>query len=502
MEILFLSHWLPFPPNRGDKIRSHAWFTELARKHRIHLGAFYDDENDRAHLETVRSLAGGQCFFQPISQFGKLRGGISALLRGKPISVGYFGSDAFARWVATMLRTKPIDAVLLFSSSMAPYLLGSDSFPRSRVVLDMVDVDSDKWRQYADRETALKSWIYRREARTLSRLEREAASSFGATILVSGNEMSHLLDAGEIPPDRIHVVGNGVDLKKFASGPFASPFATGEIPIVMTGRMDYRANVDGARWFIENVLPRVRDRIHRAKFYVVGADPSGPLARLHDSGVVVTGSVDDVRPYIQHASVIVAPLRIARGLQNKVLEAFAMEKPVVATSHAARALAVERGRELWIEDEPWGLRVPSARRSRDASVTGSHGTRASMWKESTNGVTSAIWSRQFSGARDLIAHLVKPVLWRTFRQCRRLPQERRNDRRGRAYRGSRYGLCAAVGCEPLGIIRSPCRHWLSVSGPDPGCGERLVDLSRLFPLLPDPADRRLAYLGAATGNWG
>jgi glycosyltransferase involved in cell wall biosynthesis len=138
----------------------------------------------------------------------------------------------------------------------------------------------------------------------------------------------------------------------FAPGNFRNPFPAGEIPIVMTGRMDYRPNIDGAEWFYREILPLVAKELPRAKFYVVGAKPSKSLRALVGPNLVVTGQVEDVRPYLQHAAAVVAPLRIARGLQNKVLEAMAMAKPVVATQEATRALAVESGTQLWIEDTP------------------------------------------------------------------------------------------------------------------------------------------------------
>jgi glycosyltransferase involved in cell wall biosynthesis len=151
---------------------------------------------------------------------------------------------------------------------------------------------------------------------------------------------------------RISALSNGVDSEYFAPGIFHNPFPDGEVPIVMTGRMDYRANVDGAQWFLRDVMPLVAKELPLARFYVVGANPAPALRALSGSNIVVTGQVADVRPYLQHAAAVVAPLRIARGVQNKVLEAMAMVKPVVATRAATRALAVVSGVHVWIEDEP------------------------------------------------------------------------------------------------------------------------------------------------------
>lgn len=355
MDLLFLSHRLPYPPNRGDKIRSHAWFRHLSQKHRVHLACFVDDAADLAHLETVRSIAGGECFFAPIPRLNRIISGIKALWSGQPISTSYFGSQALTNWVRHTTKTSPIAGAVVFSSSMAPYLLDQTSLDPARALFDMVDVDSDKWRQFAEHARWPMRWIYQREEETLLELERRAASTFGATVLVSPHEVQHFQSLGGVPANRVHAIGNGVDTDLFAPGPFDSPFQANEIPIVMTGRMDYRPNIDGALWFVDEVLPRVRERIAHARFYIVGANPVPRLTVLRRPDVVVTGQVADVRPYLQHAAAVVAPLKITRGLQNKVLEAFSMEKPVVATSGAVQALSVERGSEAWVEDEAWGF---------------------------------------------------------------------------------------------------------------------------------------------------
>jgi sugar transferase (PEP-CTERM/EpsH1 system associated) len=184
-------------------------------------------------------------------------------------------------------------------------------------------------------------------------LERAAAAHFGATLLVSPYEAQTFERLAPESVGRIHSVANGVDFSFFSSDHnFPNPFPDGEIPLVMTGAMDYRPNVDGALWFAKSVMPLVTARLPNARFYAVGAKPARELADARLRNVVVTGRVADVRPYIAHAAASVAPLRIARGVQNKVLEAMAHEKPVVATSAASRALAAIPGKDFWLADEP------------------------------------------------------------------------------------------------------------------------------------------------------
>jgi sugar transferase (PEP-CTERM/EpsH1 system associated) len=355
MEILFLCHRIPYPPDKGDKIRSHALLKHLAKRHRVHLACFVDDPADMAHTETVRQLAGGECIFVPLGSAGKFLSAAKAILSGQPITTAWFGSRSINQWVSALVRARKIDRAFVFSSAMAPYVLDSDKLDPQDAILDLVDIDSDKWRQYAAHLHGARRWVYRREAEKLFALERTGARRFGATLLVSPYEAESFAAMVPEASTRIYPLANGVNSEYFAPGKFRSPFAGGEIPVVMTGRMDYRPNVDGAEWFFQEVMPLLEKDLPQARFYVVGANPPASLSALAGPKMVVTGQVDDVRPYLQHAETIVAPLRIARGVQNKVLEAMAMAKPVVATQAATRALGVTSGVHLWIEDSPSGF---------------------------------------------------------------------------------------------------------------------------------------------------
>lgn len=352
MEILFLCHRIPFPPNKGDKIRSHALLTHLAERHRVHLACFVDEPADFAYAEDVRRIAGGECLFVPLKPATKYARALKALFTGEPITTAYFGSPVIQRWANALLAARPIEGAVVFSSAMAPYLLAAPGFDAARAVLDLVDVDSDKWRQYAAAAKGPERWIFGREATTLLRLERNAARRYGATLLVSPFEAQSFARMAPESDGRIFAVANGVDLAKFTPGHLPNPFSPDEIPIVMTGRMDYRPNADGARWFIEAIMPRIAEELPNSRFYAVGSHPPAALRALQSPNVVVTGHTADVRPYVEHAAVSVAPLRIARGVQNKVLEAMAMGKPVVATPEATRALGVMPGVDLWVESEP------------------------------------------------------------------------------------------------------------------------------------------------------
>ena len=352
MNILFLCHRIPFPPNKGEKIRAYHMLVHLAKEHTVHLGAFVDDPVDMRHAEALRHMIGGECLLLPLGPTARIKMA-AAMARGTPLSASYFASGRLVRWVDHILRKHNIDRAIVYSTAMAPYLLARRDFDPKRVIFDMVDVDSDKWRQYANAAAGLRAWIYRREMRTLLALERKAALAFAATLLVSRHEAETFAQLAPGSNERLYGVPNGVDLKFFTpNGVYANPFGATEIPIVMTGTMDYRPNIEGAIWFTRSVLPLIRAVRPAVRFYMVGARPSASVKSLAASDVVITGKVDDVRPYLAHAGAVVAPLKLARGLQNKVLEGMAMARPVIATSPAARALDVSSGTELWIVDEP------------------------------------------------------------------------------------------------------------------------------------------------------
>lgn len=351
MEILFLCHRIPYPPNKGDKIRSHALLVHLAKRHRVHVGCFVDDPSDMKYCATVRAIAGGECAFVPLSRLHKWVGAAKAVSTCEPITISSLHSGILRSWVNEQLRTRQIGAAVVFSSGMVPYVLQQSVLPASHAILDMVDIDSDKWRQYSELTSGAQKWLFRREAKLLERVERSAARQFAATVFVSEYEARSFAEIAPESRSRIVAIPNGVDLSRFAPGEFPNPFGADEVPVVMTGRMDYRPNVDGVNWFAREVLPLVKKQLPAVRFHAVGAYPPHSWSS-ESSSIVVADSVPDVRPYIQHAAAVVAPLRIARGIQNKVLEAMAMEKPVVATIEATRALGVTAGKDILVENDP------------------------------------------------------------------------------------------------------------------------------------------------------
>lgn len=343
-EILFLAHRIPFPPDRGDKIRSFHELKHLAALGRVHLACFADDEADAAHLAGLREALGGALgeAHVEVRRTGRAAAGARALLEGKPVSLTLFDSGHLRGFVARILAERPISAIFAFSGQMAQFVPAET---RARFVMDFGDVDSAKFEAYG-RESGAMAAIHRREGVRLAAFERAVAARADVSLFVSDAEAALFRSRSGLASADIRALQNGVDLDFYdPAGPFPKVDEPGPL-IVFTGQMDYAPNVDAVRWFAAEVLPRLPD----GRFAIVGRNPPESVRRLSGERVVVTGSVPDVRTWLASADVVVAPLRIARGIQNKVLEAMAMARPVVATPAAFEGIEAEPGRHLLVAD--------------------------------------------------------------------------------------------------------------------------------------------------------
>jgi len=341
--LLFLVHRIPFPPNKGDKIRSYHLLRHLARRHEVHVGTFVDAADDMAHVPELARFAASHHVEPLDARTARLRS-VRAFLTGEALTLPYYRSAALQRWVQRTVSEHGIRKAVVFSGAMAQYVRGLDL----HVVLDFVDVDSAKWSQYADHHRWPSSFVYRREGERLLSFERNAAAGSASSVFVTRAEADLFEQLAPECKGRVRVIEMGVDTQYFCPDvQRRSPFAAGESAVVFTGAMDYWPNIDAAVWFAREVMPKVRSVRPDARFYAVGMRPAAAVSRLaEETGAVVTGKVDDVRPYLQHAAVVVAPLRVARGIQSKVLEAMAMARPVVTTPAAGRSIRGLSGREF------------------------------------------------------------------------------------------------------------------------------------------------------------
>ncbi len=347
--IFFLVHRIPYPPDKGDKIRSWRILKMLAEHHQVHLGYFIDDPEDHAHIAFLEECVASQKTIEITPKWRTL-GSAHGFLTGEALSVAYYRSCGMQKWVDRLISQEKVDLAVLFSSSMARFLLPHAA--KVPVIMDFVDMDSDKWAQYAQSKSWPMSAVYRREAKKLQSYEAKVAAAARASIFVTAEEAA--LFNSRVPADasKVHSINNGVDTGFFDPGrPYENPYRAGQPVAVFTGAMDYWANVDAALWFAQEVWGQVRRQRPDAVFYIVGGKPSSEVKALDGKdGIRVTGRVADVRPYIAHSSVVVAPLRIARGIQNKVLEGMAMAKPVITTPQGFEGIAATPGKDLMVED--------------------------------------------------------------------------------------------------------------------------------------------------------
>lgn len=342
--LLYLVHRIPFPPNKGDKVRSYHLLRQLAKRYRVFLGTFVDHDDDWQHVAKLREWC-EEVHVEGISPRLAKLASLRGLLTGEALTLPYYRNAAMQRWVAQTAFRHDIRRVVVFSSSMAPYAL---SLPEVKPVVDFVDVDSAKWTRYADDHSGPVAWLYRREGRFLAEFERAVACRASVSVLVSEAEAALFRQVAPEYADRIHAISNGVNAEFFSpQNAFSSPYAAEAEVVAFTGAMDYWPNVDAALWFANEIWPVIRAHRPATRFYVVGMNPAPELRALDgQNGIVVTGTVPDVRPYIQHARVVVAPLRVARGVQNKILEAMAMGRPVVASETCAAGIHADFGEEL------------------------------------------------------------------------------------------------------------------------------------------------------------
>lgn len=343
--VLYLVHRIPYPPNKGDKVRSFNILRQLARHRRVFLGTFVDHPDDRQHIGTLSEWCEDVCAIALDPRLGRIKS-LRGLLTGEALSVPYYRNAALAHWVQRTVARHGVDQAVAFSGPMAQYL---DVPGLQRRIVDFCDVDSVKWTQYAADRRWPMSWLYRREGERLLAFEREAARSSDASLFVTEAEAALFTRAAPEAAACTRVMQNGVDADFFSPDPLpANPYPAGGPVLLFTGAMDYWPNIDAVSWFAADILPAIRARQPDARFWIVGMNPAPAVQALAGEGVVVTGTVPDVRPYLAHADVVVAPLRIARGIQNKVLEAMAMARPVVVSSAPAVGLVAESGRQCEI----------------------------------------------------------------------------------------------------------------------------------------------------------
>jgi sugar transferase (PEP-CTERM/EpsH1 system associated) len=400
-EILFLSHRIPFPPNRGDKIRSHHLLRRLARLAPVHVGTFADSGEDAAQDVELASIA---CTYRLIPRTKPLIiSAVQSVLSGRAVGLHAFYDDALSDYVRTTLQDRPIGTIVIFSGQMGQYI---PSEFEGRVVADFVDVDSVKFEQYARQRRGLAKWVYSREARLLRDEEARIARRAAVSLLISAEEAA-LFSSRLTPEERaetdIRVLRNGIDSDFFDPAGILPEPALEALPgprLIFTGQMDYPPNVAAAARAAERIMPVVLKSCPAASFHIVGRNPADRVKRLHGiNGTRVWGAVDDIRPWLKGADIALTPLEIGRGVQNKVLEAMAMSLPTVLTPAAATGIPATDKTDFLVADKDADLASLVSDLAADPDLARSIGRSARVFV-----VDRFSWSKALADLPEIIDH--------------------------------------------------------------------------------------------------
>ncbi len=371
--LFFIAHRLPYPPNKGDKLRAYHILKHLRRYFaETYLFTHLDEARDLGVVDQLDlPLAGLFYEYAPASK-RKLRC-LKGLFKGS-LSVAYFYASSLQRKFNRLLKERPPDVIFCSCAPAAEYVFRAPEI-RARLFLDFMDVDSEKWAAYAQKTGFPYHLVYALEARRLRAYEARIVQRFERVFLVSANE-AELFRRKVLNSSKITVVENGVDLSFF--NPHHQSSLSKEGPaVVFTGAMDYPPNAEAVTWFAQNCWPAVKKRCPGARFYVVGKDPLPEVKALHrKDDIIVTGFVPDARDYLALADVCIAPLQLARGVQNKILEAAAMGRAIVATPQAAEGINLKEREEIFIARTPEEFANYTALLLRDQNLARSLGERA------------------------------------------------------------------------------------------------------------------------------
>jgi sugar transferase (PEP-CTERM/EpsH1 system associated) len=326
MRVLFLTHRVPYAPNRGDRLRALQIVRSLAAHADLELVSLAHDRRELAQAASLEAFGIRVTAIQ-VPRLANLASGALQLAGNRPLTHALLDAPELSRTLADIVKQRPPDVVLAYCSGMARFALEPPlaAFP---LVVDLVDVDSQKWLALSRSARWPKRWIYQREARSLAEFERRIAGTASATFVVNERERDMMLRVA--PNCNVRVMQVGVEREPLwpATPPEERPH------VVFCGVMNYQPNVDAMLWFCRSVWPVVRAQRPDARFSIVGSDPAAAVRRLHspELGIEVTGTVEDVRPYLWASAVAIAPLLTARGVQTKVLQAVAAGLPSVVTT--------------------------------------------------------------------------------------------------------------------------------------------------------------------------
>lgn len=353
MKTLYLSQRIPYPPNKGEKIRTfHQIKYLLENDHDIFLCCPYASDDELNFFEQFTDQYGVQ------TQQRKLGPSyyryLSGIFSHKPLSVSNFYNRKLQEIIDHLISTESFQNIICSCSSMAEYIFNSSTFYRleikPKLIMDFMDLDSDKWRQYSDSSSFPLKWVYQRESNLLSRYEQKIYHFFDICFFISPAEVDLFCQNTECTEKPL-AIGIGIDDEVFS--PASQPPENDDPVFIFTGVMDYKPNIESVIWFAHHVWPKIINKYPESRFIIAGMSPvKSVLALTKIQGIEVTGFVDDILPYYHQSDFFVAPLRIARGVQIKILQAFSCGLPVIATSMGAEGINYTDTENILIADTP------------------------------------------------------------------------------------------------------------------------------------------------------
>lgn len=365
MKILFIAQRIPYPANKGEKIRSFNQAKYLADLgHAIHVIAPIEHANEITDCEQLAQLTNFSCDYVQLSP--KPLRLLTGLIKNESLTVANFYSNQLQNKIDTAINNTAFDAILCTSSAVAKYIFNSQALnalaKKPKLLLDYMDLDSDKWQQYASKSGAPMKWVYQREAKLIATYERKVQQAFDATFFIADaevalfkehtrNYLSTMNTPSEYSMNNVYTLGNGMNTEEFY--PATTPVQNPEPVFIFTGVMDYKPNVDAVVWFVENCWPAILKEFPDAEFIIAGMNPNSAVMNLQQySGITITGFVDEILPFYHKADYFVAPFRLARGVQNKILQAFACGLPVISTPMGAEGIECNNDEHILLADTP------------------------------------------------------------------------------------------------------------------------------------------------------
>jgi polysaccharide biosynthesis protein PslH len=342
VRILCLASRLPYPPNRGDRLRAFHFIEHLSQEHELVLLSFIAHEREREHIPALREYC-QDVRVVPMSPRRSVTSVAGNFWRREPLQVLYYRSKAMRQLVAEVMAARPFQAAYVHLFRMAPYVA---SYPDLYRIVDLTDVISKEIGLSLPYRGLASRLVYRLEGPRIAHYEHWVAQYFEETWLISGADLEILV--ASCPEANIQVVPNGVDTDYFR------PTGVAPVPdqLIFVGHLRVFHNIDAAHYLVHDILPLVRREVPGCTLQIVGADPDPSVQSLgQEPGVVVTGFVPDLNDYLNRAAVFAAPLRFSAGVQNKVLEAMAAGRPVVTTNAVSSGLGSMPGRDLLVGDD-------------------------------------------------------------------------------------------------------------------------------------------------------